>query len=497
MTVLGDRPQLVRNVRLTGPTAALVPDAPAYDLLLADGVVADVAPAGNLRVAGDAWDADGMWAVPGLWDHHVHMTPWAVRRSRASLVDATTAAEAAAIAGSLAPDRGVRIAVNLRDALWSDEADLAVLDAATGEVPTYLVNQDLHSIWLNSAALRREGITGAPDGMLRETPAFEVGKRLDDMPADRVDAFVAEALDAAAARGVVGICDLDMGWNAEAWLRRSSAGFDAVRVRFGIYPGDLARAIGAGLRTGETLDERGLVRVGSLKVITDGSLGTRTAACRHPYGSDAFGRGAMTVPADEVLSLLATAAAGGLDAAVHAIGDVAVSYALDAFAATGAGGSVEHAQLVAHADLPRFARLGVTASVQPTHAVDDRDLAEREWGGQTSMVYPLRSLFEAGANVAFGSDAPVAPLDPWASIADAVDRTADHREAWQGHERVDSAMALAASSAGGSAAGTDLSPGSVADIAFCAADPLAASGAELRGMHVGATLLGGRFTHLG
>ncbi|MBN9199785.1 MAG: amidohydrolase family protein, partial [Microbacterium chocolatum] len=190
------------------------------------------------------------------------------------------------------------------------------------------------------------------------------------------------------------------------------------------------------------------------------------------------------------------AAGAGLACAIHAIGDVANSHALDAFAATGAWGTIEHAQLVAHADIPRFARLGVGASVQPEHALDDRDLTDRLWASQTAQPYPLRALSDAGANLLFGSDAPVSALDPWAAIAAAVHRTRDGRDAWQGHERIDPLTALAASTHGGSQSPQRIEPGAPADLALCDTDPVAADDAALRATGVSATLLRGRLTHV-
>ena len=181
---------------------------------------------------------------------------------------------------------------------------------------------------------------------------------------------------------------------------------------------------------------------------------------------------------------------------IHAIGDVANSHALDAFALTGATGTIEHAQLVAHADIPRFARLGVGASVQPEHAVDDRDLTDSVWAAQTALPYPLRALAESGANLLFGSDAPVSPLDPWAAMAGAVHRTRGGRDPWRPEQGLDAATALAASTAGGSATGSALEPGRTADLALIDRDPLAADDASLRATRVGATTVAGRLTHI-
>ena len=130
---------------------------------------------------------------------------------------------------------------------------------------------------------------------------------------------------------------------------------------------------------------------------------------------------------------------------MHAIGDAAVGVALDAFSHTGAHGSIEHAQLVATATSSAWRRLGVVASVQPAHLLDDRDVTHQCWPDRDDRCFPLRSMLEAGVRLALGSDAPVAPLDPWESMAAAVHRTADEREEWNAAETITVAQALAAS----------------------------------------------------
>ncbi|MCM3696759.1 amidohydrolase [Microbacterium oleivorans] len=493
----GESVDVVTGVRLTG-AGRLDPfgDEPV-DVHLRGGVIRDIAPAGALPRRGVVVDGTGGWLVPGLWDHHVHTVQWALVAQRTALGDVTDAVEAASVMGR-APvlDDGRRIGTGFRDALWPDAPSLRLLDEQTGEVPTYLINADVHSVWLNSAAFRRESIAPTADGVLREQPAFEISRRLNDVDPTVSDRFVREALDRAASRGITGIVDLDMAWNADAWARRLDAGFDSLRVAFGVYPDLLDRAIALGLATGDAVDPEGLVRVGSLKVITDGSLGTRTAACSHPYPGDPTNTGLLTVAPDELRDLMMRATAAGLSCAIHAIGDVANSHALDAFASTGATGTIEHAQLVAHADIPRFARLGVGASVQPEHAVDDRDLTDSVWAQQTALPYPLRALADSGANLLFGSDAPVSPLDPWAGMAAAVHRTRGGRPAWRPEQGLDAATALAASTAGGSATGSALEPGMAADLALLDRDPLASDDADLRATRVAATTVAGRLTHI-
>ncbi|MBS1672969.1 MAG: amidohydrolase family protein [Actinobacteria bacterium] len=492
----------IRGVRIaTSDRRLLAVDSPV-DLLLADGRIADIAPSGALPLRGEVLEGHGAWIVPGLWDHHVHTVQWALAAQRQDLSGSAGANEAAALmADAPVLGDGRRVGSGFRDVRWTDRPSLALLDERTGEIPTYLINADVHSVWLNSAAFRREGFAAPVDGTLREEDAFEISRRLNAADPAVADVAVAEAAHRAAARGIVGLVDFDMAWTAESWARRVAAGFDAHRVEFAVYPHDLDRAIAEGLVTGDPLTgAEDLVRVGPLKIISDGSLGTRTAATGHGYADDPHNHGVLTVPAAQLQELLLRATGAGLGIALHAIGDVAVSAALDAFTATGAHGSIEHAQLVRHADLARFARLGVAASVQPQHALDDRDAADALWAAQTAITYPLASLHRAGVALRFGSDAPVAPLDPWQAIAAAVFRTDDDRAPWHPEERLDVETALAASAHGGTASpgaggGAGLLPGARADLVLLGDDPATPDARTLRNMPVEATILGGRITH--
>jgi predicted amidohydrolase YtcJ len=248
----------------------------------------------------------------------------------------------------------------------------------------------------------------------------------------------------------------------------------------------LDRAIALGLHTGQQVDA--LLSVGRFKVLTDGSLNTRTAWCVDPYPGTGE-RGLLEVPAETLVPLLRKAVAAGLEPAVHAIGDAANTLALDAFEAVGAVGSIEHAQLVAASDFARFAALGVTASVQPEHAMDDRDVADRYWAGRTDRVIALRSLLDAGARLAFGSDAPVAPLDPWVTMSAAVGRSRDVLPPWHPEQRISTVEALRASTR------STIAVGQPADLVITELDPLAATHEQLRALPVCATVLAGHFTH--
>lgn len=496
------------------PPAALVlagarlPGGDLVDVHLDGGIVRAIAPTGGLRDV-DAvrrLDLDGRFLIPGLWDRHVHMAQWAMAARRIDLGAVASAADAAElVAASVRAGADEVVGMGYRDGLWPDRQSVALLDRVAGEAPVVLVSGDLHSCWVNTAAARRHGLLDAAgeSGVLREEDCFRLVRELDDVADDVLDAWVADAARGAAARGVVGIVDYEMRWNRDDWARRAGSGVDALRVRFGVYTQHLERAAEAGLRTGDPVEGAGgLVRVGGYKVITDGSLNTRTAWCVDPYpglGPDEHPYGVANVPYDELVPHLRRAGEIGLDPAVHAIGDRANERALDALEAVQPNGwrgraTIEHAQLLRHDDVARFARLGIVASVQPEHAMDDRDVADRYWAGRTDRAFMLRDLAAAGVELALGSDAPVAPLDPWVAIAAAVGRTRDGREPWHPEQAVDVRVALAASTDG---AGTDVREGMTADLAVVELDPTAASVDDLRRMPVALTLLGGRITHGG
>ena len=212
--------------------------------------------------------------------------------------------------------------------------------------------------------------------------------------------------------------------------------------------------------------------MGPLKIISDGSLNTRTAWCCDPY-ADAdrleHPAGLPNQSGAELRALLGRATAAGLEVATHAIGDAAVADALPAYAETGATGSIEHAQLVHREDARRMAELGLRASVQPAHLLDDRDLTERIWPGRADRCFAFRWMLDDGVELALGSDAPVSPLDPWLAIAAAVHRSADDRDPWHAEQALTPAEAFAASVDGQPTVGA----GSRGDLVLLDGDPLA------------------------
>lgn len=468
------------------------------DVLVEDGAITEIGSA--VDCTAEEVHLDGRWLLPGLWDNHVHFSQLAMVQQRLDVAPAESAAQAAALVAAAVPlpelvegqpvETQPLVGFGFRDGLWPDAPTRELLDAAAGSVPVVLVSADLHAVWLNSSALALYGHAEHPTGLLQEDDAFEVTRQINTIADATLDGWAIAASKRAAARGVVGVIDLEMQWNLETWTRRTAGGFRDLRVEFGIYTEHLERAIAMGLRTGRVIND--LVTVGMYKVLTDGSLNTRTAFCHDEYpgleGSE-NSRGLQTVTPERLIPLMKRAHEAGIVPDVHAIGDRANTLALDAFEHLGIGGRIEHAQLLSESDFDRFARLGVVASVQPEHAMDDRDVADRYWAGKTGRTFALKSLLDAGAELSLGSDAPVAPLDPWVTISAAVGRARDGRDAWHPEQAISVDAALAASTR------TRVAVGETADLVVVERDPFTSTPDELRSMPVAATMLGGRFTH--
>ncbi|SHK63607.1 hypothetical protein SAMN05443637_109102 [Pseudonocardia thermophila] len=480
---------LIRNVR-NGPGGPVV-DVEVDDRVgggADGGVITAIRPAGTgASGAAEVFDGDGGTILPGLRDAHVHLGQWASARRRIPLDGARSAADAVArVAAAAGPGTDFVIGSGFRDALWPDEPHKDLLAAALPDRPVALTSQDLHTLWLSPAALVAIGLDH-PTGVLVEEDCYRATAALPAPDTATTDAWVHDALAAAAARGVTAIDDFEYGDTAADWVRRAEQRPLATRVGCVISRHLLDTAIARGHRTGHVLTDP-LVTVGPLKLFVDGSLNTRTAWCCTPYpGTDS--RGHLALPLPELTSLIAHAAAHGISSAVHAIGDAAAAVALDAFAAVGTRGRIEHAQLVRPRDVARFAELGITASVQPAHQPDDRDVADRWWADRTAHAYPYASLHATGVTLLFGSDAPVAPLDPWDGIASAVTRTDDERPPWHPEQALPLAVAVAAS-CGGRAA---LTEGDVADLTVVTGDLTVSP--DLRATEVLLTTVAGRVTH--
>ena len=243
------------------------------------------------------------------------------------------------------------------------------------------------------------------------------------------------------------------------------------------------------------------LRVGYLKAFADGALGSNTAWLLD-------GSGVPITVGEELTELVRRAARSGWPVAVHAIGDRANREVLDAFEATrgewaprGLRQRVEHAQCVDPADIPRFEALGIACSVQFSHAPSDRDLAERSWADRLDGAYAYRSLWDSGAAIANGSDAPIEELDPLLGIRAAALRTLDERDGWRMQEALTPEQALHATTVtpawlcGDERRRGKLLPGYLADLVVLDRDPVTCPADELPEVGVLATMVGGRWVH--
>ncbi len=308
-----------------------------------------------------------------------------------------------------------------------------------------------------------------------------------------------EGVRLAIARGVTAVHDKD-GWLGAlgVWQRLREEGSLHLRVWQSVPAEQVDGLADLHIRSGFGDD---LVRIGYLKTFMDGTLGSQTARMLD-------GSGVQITSREQLAEIIRLGAQADLPVAVHAIGDLANREGLDAFEETradwqplGLRHRIEHAQLLAPEDIARFAKLGIAASVQFSHAPSDRDLADRFWAGKTAGAYAYRSLRDSGALLANGSDAPIEELDPWAGVCAGVLRTIDERGPWQPEQRLTLDEALEATTVNPAWLAHDehrrgkLLPGFFADLVVLDRDPFELEPEQLREVNVVATMLGGRWTH--
>ncbi|HEX8103072.1 MAG TPA: amidohydrolase, partial [Solirubrobacteraceae bacterium] len=397
---------------------------------------------------------------------------------------------------------------------WTDAPTRQALDAACGDVPVALFSRDYHALWLSSAGLAHAGGAlhhpggvvetdehGEPTGVLYEDAAWWFRDRhLRPSPAEMEHAMRA-GLPIAAERGVTAVHDKD-GWLGilPVWQTLLDEGALSLRVWQSLPHHKVDELAAVGIRSGFGPDR---LRVGYLKAFMDGTLGSRTARMLEGGGVEITSREALE-------AIIRRGARAGFPLAVHAIGDRANRDALDAFAATrdlwkplGLRPRIEHAQILAPEDVPRFAEIGVAASVQFSHAPSDRALADAWWGEDAARAYAYRSLHEAGTLLANGSDAPVEELDPIAGLRAGVRRTLDERPPWRPEQALDPLTALWTMTAGPAWLAREehrrgrLSPGFDADLVVLDRDPLACPPEELDELRVEATMVAGAWTFAG
>ncbi len=481
----------------------------------------------------------GRLVAPGFIDSHAHFVNGGFQLLEVDLKDARSEEEfvrrIAEKAKSLAPGRWI-LGGRWDEQAWSP-ARLPTrwqIDAATGNHPVLLSRYDGHAALANSLALQLAGVTretkvpadgviarddktGEPTGVLKDA-AIDLVARVVSKPteAEMEEAF-RTALGEAARVGVTSVQNITSdedsatgSFTDEIQLARRAEreGWLTLRLYEIIPIGRWERLAEAGISQGMGSD---FVKLGAVKGFADGSLGSGTAWMFEPFDDEPGNRGlpmALMDPHSKMEALVRGATRAHIQSCIHAIGDRAVAEMLDLYARVGGDKTascrfrIEHAQHVRPEDFARFGRLGVIASMQPYHAIDDGRWAEKRLGVRRSRTsYAWRSMLDAGAPLAFGSDWPVAPLDPILGIYAAVTRaTLDgkHPNGWSPQERLTVEEAVHAYTTGSAYAafqekekGT-ITPGKLADLVVLSDDLFNIPPEHIRHTHVVMTIVGGR-----
>ncbi|MDQ7820563.1 MAG: amidohydrolase [Armatimonadota bacterium] len=502
--------------------------------IVAVGASAELARAwaGAARV-----DLGGRTVLPGFVDSHIHLAGYGFSLTRVDLRAARTPAEAvaqvAAVVARHPPGEWV-LGRGWDKNVWPDGRlpTRADLDPVSPRHPVALGSKDGHLLWVNSLALRLAGVdrrspdppggeivrdhAGEPTGVLKERATDLVWRIIPPPDEQAVERAIAQAVAALHERGIVGVHAMagtdpaDGELTLRACRRLADAGRLRLRVWVALPLSVLDEAAETGLRTGVGDD---WVRVGPVKIFADGTLGSQTASMLEPFDGQPDNTGIAVLDREELIDALGRAVEAGWWCAVHAIGDRAVRWTLDACEAhhdasrrRGARHRIEHAQLVHPDDVPRLAALGVVASMQPVHCPSDREVAERYWGRRCRWAYPWRSLREAGVVLAFGSDAPVEPPGVLEGLHAAVTRRrpgAPAEAAWHPEQALTLEEAVRAYTLGAAhATGEDrtrgaLGPGRAADCVVLSDDPFAGTPDDLLRIRVVATVVAGEVVYAG
>jgi hypothetical protein len=539
-------------------TDALAAGAPTADLVILNGAVRTIDPAGPTaqavaiyrgRIAAvgttaalQAWigpgarviDAAQRSVLPGFNDAHVHFLSGGFELANVELRSARTPAEFAARIRAYA--RRIPTTRWISGGAWDHEnwpgAPLPtrqLIDDATPETPVLVSRLDGHMALANACALRLAGITratqdppgglivrdpktGEPTGLLKDAAMGLVTRHIPPPSPSEKLAAARAATAHAASLGVTSVQDMSAGQDVGVYQQLLEQGELKTRI-YAVWPLSSWQTLGAtGVRAAFGDD---LLRIGGLKGFADGSLGSSTALFFEPYADSPATRG---LPSDEMFpegvlrQRVEAADRAGLQVMIHAIGDRANDEILAVFESVARANGprdrrfrIEHAQHLRPQDIPRFAQFRIIASMQPYHCADDGRWAEKRIGAERcKTTYAFRSLLEAGATLAFGSDWTVAPLDPLQGIAAAVTRrTLDgkHPAGWVPEQKITVEEAVRAYTLGAAYAEFQdqvkgsLTPGKLADLVILDRDIFTGDPAEIQKARVILTVLGGRVVH--
>jgi predicted amidohydrolase YtcJ len=504
----------VQAVAVRGDTVAAVGDSAA----LATMVTAETRVLSN----GQAM------VVPGFMDSHTHFLSGGFQLASIDLRDAATPEEFVA--------RLKAYAAKLKPGEWITGGDWdherwagaplpqrSWIDSVTPDNPVFVNRLDGHMALANSAALRLAKVgrgtadvaggtivrdaRGEPTGVLKDEAMGLVYAIVPSPSPEQSDSALGRAMAWAASKGVTAVASVSAPWYEVAALRRAkSSGTLTTRVAVFVPLNDWRRMA-------DTVRANGVgddwLRVAGVKGYVDGSLGSTTALFYEPYADEPSTRGLMVTPEDSLRSWIGRADSAGLQVVVHAIGERANGVLLDIYdsvaAANGARDRrfrIEHAQHLRRADITRFGRSGVIASMQPFHVIDDGRWAEKRIGAERiKTTYAFRTLLDSKAHLTFGSDWTVAPLDPILGIYAAVTRrTLDNKNpgGWTPEEKISVEEALRAYTSENAygvfaeATRGQLKPGYKADIVLLDRDLTAIRPESLDSVRVRQTVVGGK-----
>lgn len=519
--------------------------AVANGRVLALGSLAEIRQLDGAKQA-HAIDLKGATLLPGLNDAHTHFLWWALSLQEINLVGVDrleSVVEQVRARAALTPPGTWLTGLGWDKNLWgSDFPTKEALDRAAPDHPVALTSKDGHLLWVNSRALALCGIDeqtadppggeigrdlhGQPTGIFKENASTLIDRVLDVPNAAAEVQALREALPLAHRAGLTGLHTIEDRAGLVALQRLHED--DTLQLRTTVLPYSHAAPglIDLGLRQGFG-DE--MLRLGQVKFFLDGTLGSQTAAMFEPFlepqapdhdhdGCEGANKGILRMSEEAFLAEARHCLENGFAVAVHVIGDRAARLGLDVIeqvmserrqSATlplppRARNRLEHVQLLKAADLPRLARSGIIASVQPTHATTDRDTAERYWGmprlTESGRGYAYKSLLLSGARLALGSDVPIEPIEPLRGIYAAVarKRAGEDRPAWLPAERLTVEEAVRGFTQGCAYAAGDedrrgiIAPGFAADFTALAQDIFTIPEDDLLATPVTATIVDGK-----
>jgi predicted amidohydrolase YtcJ len=481
-------------------------------------------------------DLGGKVVIPGLTDAHIHLEYYALGLQKVDCETSTReeCLQRVAARARQTPDGEWILGHGWNQNDWAGGFGMASdLDAVAPHNPVYLTAKSLHAGWANSAALRlakinsttpdppdgRLGrdIRGEPDGILFESAMDLMAQAIPEPTWQQSEQAIQAALPQLWRMGLTSVHDFDRKRCFMALQSLRQRGELRLRVLKSIPLEDLEHALEVGLRSGFGDD---WLRIGGVKLFADGALGPHTAAMFEPYEEDASNKGMLFLDSEQIYEYGRQAVEGGLSLAIHAIGDRANHEVLNAFErlrtyeaqvkqAEGRFDEpqlrhrIEHVQALHPRDVGRLAELGVIASMQPIHALSDMDMADRFWGARARLAYAWKSQLHNGANLIFGSDAPVDSPNPFWGLYAAVTRRrfdgSPGPQGWHPEQRLSLAQAIHAYTTGAAyAAGCEdrlgkLAPGYLADLLVLDDDPFTCQADLLRSIQPRATMVSGEW----